>query len=92
MAPALRADPATRRNRIRPMPFLSSWAATTTRALFQVPAASPSLYATHIGFIYFDLTGKAVTAGPHHRATELVQPSPSRLVTAIPSNAAGPGH
>ena len=48
----------------------------------QVPAASPGLYATHIGFIYFDLTGKAVTAGPHHRATELVQPSPSRLVTA----------
>jgi len=48
----------------------------------QVPAASPGLYPTHIGFIYFDLTGKAVTAGPYHRAAELVQPSPSRLVTA----------
>ena len=66
---------------ILPMPFLSSWAATTTRALFPVPAASPGLYATHIGFILRP-TRRAVTAGPHHHATELVQPSPSRLVTA----------
>ena len=75
------------------MPFLSSWAATTTRALFPKCCGLPGLYATHIGFIYFDLTGKAVTAwaAPSRDRACAAKPKPSGNCP-VPGNAAGPRH
>ncbi len=37
-----------------------------------------------IGFVNLDRTGQQIPPGPDHRPAQLVQPSPSRLVTAEP--------
>jgi hypothetical protein len=38
----------------------------------EMPATSAGLYPPDIGFVYLDLTDKAVPPGPYHRPPELV--------------------
>jgi hypothetical protein len=49
---------------------------------FGLPASDAFLQAPQIGFVYLHRSCQPVTARPHHRSPELVQPGPGRLVAA----------
>jgi hypothetical protein len=51
---------------------------------FHLPAAAPGMHAADVRFIYLDATSQPIPSGTDHRAPQLVQPRPRRLVAAEP--------